>query len=56
MHQQAAEAAWLARWTMGTMACHGLAGLGELLLDLAAAETDQRPRTTVVAGQRKLPS
>jgi hypothetical protein len=35
--EAAARAAWRRRWYASTVYCHGLAGIGEYLLDLAAA-------------------
>jgi hypothetical protein len=35
LSEEAAEAVRQTRWTSGTAACHGLAGNGEFLLDLA---------------------
>jgi hypothetical protein len=40
--EEAAAAAWRRRWYASPVACHGLAGIGELLLDLATASADAR--------------
>ncbi|MEU0502126.1 class IV lanthionine synthetase LanL [Nocardia sp. NPDC005998] len=39
---RAAEAVWARRWSAGPSQCHGLAGAGELLLDLAAYTGNHR--------------
>lgn len=42
--RQAGLAVWSRRWSLGTAVCHGLAGGGELLLDLADATGEPRFR------------
>jgi hypothetical protein len=43
--EQAGEAVWSRRWTANPSACHGLAGNGDFLLDLAAITGDDRFRS-----------
>ncbi|MFD6158155.1 class IV lanthionine synthetase LanL [Nocardia sp. NPDC060256] len=40
--ERAGDAVWARRWMAGPSLCHGLAGSGELLLDLLAATGDDR--------------
>lgn len=42
--ERAADAVWARRWMAGPSLCHGLAGSGELLLDMLAATGDERYR------------
>ncbi|GAB3412906.1 class III lanthionine synthetase LanKC [Flindersiella endophytica] len=43
--EQAGDAGWRRRWTANPSMCHGLAGNGDFLLDLADATGDDRFRT-----------
>lgn len=43
--ERAATAVWTRRWPAGPSVCHGLAGNGEFLLDLADATHDPRDRS-----------